>query len=151
MKHVTSPVIGSPVGDSSTKPSVVNHVAHILVVDDDEMVRQVIAAALRRVGYSVEEAANGREVVEHLKLRPVNLVITDILMPERDGLETIMSLSGENRAMPIIAMTGLSSHSALYLEMARTFGALRILEKPFEMAELVRIVGEVLSAQPHQE
>ncbi len=117
---------------------------HILVVDDDESVRQVIASALKREGYTVQEAANGREAVEHLKQRAVDLVITDILMPEQDGLETIMSVSGENRAVPIIAMTGLSSHSALYLEMARTFGALRILEKPFEMAELVRIAGEVL-------
>jgi two-component system response regulator (stage 0 sporulation protein F) len=124
--------------------------AQILVVDDDDMVRQVIVSALTREGYTVAEAANGREAVEQLKLRPSDLVITDILMPERDGLETIISLSGESRNVPIIAMTGLSSHSALYLEMAQTFGALHILEKPFEMAELVRITREVLAEHPRQ-
>jgi CheY-like chemotaxis protein len=124
--------------------------AQILVVDDDDMVRQVIVSALTREGYTVAEAANGREAVEQLKLRPADLVITDILMPERDGLETIISLSGESRNVPIIAMTGLSSHSALYLEMAQTFGALHILEKPFEMAELVRIARKVIAEHRRQ-
>lgn len=124
---------------------------HILVIDDDDMVRQVIVSALKREGYSVGEAENGREAVEQLKARPADLVITDILMPERDGLETIMSLNRGSDAIPIIAMTGLSSHSALYLEMARTFGALHMLEKPFEMAELVKVTREILSGEPRRE
>ena len=122
--------------------------ARLLVIDDDEMVREVIASALQRAGHAVSQAANGREAAERIKQKPVDLVITDILMPERDGLETIISLNREHGPVPIIAMTGLSSHSALYLEMARTFGAVRILEKPFEMSELVRITEEILSEPP---
>jgi DNA-binding NtrC family response regulator len=118
--------------------------ARILVIDDDEMVREVIVTALTRAGYTVAQAANGREAAAQMKAEPAELVVTDILMPEQDGLETIMTLNRENGPVPIIAMTGMSSRSALYLEMARTFGALRILEKPFEMSELVRIAGEIL-------
>ena len=125
--------------------------AHILVVDDDQMVRDVIVSVLTREGYTVSQAANGREAAEQFQKLPADLVVTDILMPERDGLETIMALTGGKNSVPIIAMTGLSSTSALYLEMARTFGALRILEKPFEMSELVRIAGEVLSEHPRSQ
>jgi len=119
----------------------------ILVVDDDEMVRDAIASALKRSGYSVLEAADGREAAARFKLEPVDLVITDILMPERDGLETIQSLSRGADSVPIIAMTGLSSRSSLYLEMARTFGAVRVLEKPFELSELIRVTRELLAAR----
>ena len=119
----------------------------ILVVDDDEMVRDAIASALKRSGYSVLEAADGREAADRFKLDPVDLVITDILMPERDGLETIQSLSRGTDSVPIIAMTGLSCRSSLYLEMARTFGAVRVLEKPFELSELIRVTRELLAAR----
>lgn len=117
----------------------------ILVVDDDDMVRDAIASALKRSGYTVLEAADGREAAIRFKREPVDLVITDILMPERDGLETIQALSNGSGSVPIIAMTGLSSRSSLYLEMARTFGAVRVLEKPFELTELIRVTKELLA------
>lgn len=119
--------------------------ARILVVDDDEMVRDAIASALRRAGYTVDEASNGREAAERFQSQPADLVITDILMPERDGLETIMTLTRDTGGVPIVAMTGLSSRSALYLEMARTFGAVRVLEKPFELTELVDVTRELIA------
>lgn len=119
----------------------------ILVVDDDEMVRDAIASALKRADYSVLEAADGREAASRFKTEPVDLVITDILMPERDGLETIQALNRGADSVPIIAMTGLSSRSSLYLEMARTFGAVRVLEKPFELTELIRVTKELLAAK----
>ncbi len=109
------------------------------------MVRDAIASALKRSGYMVLEAADGREAAIRFKREPVDLVITDILMPERDGLETIQALSSGAREVPIIAMTGLSSRSSLYLEMARTFGAVRVLEKPFELTELIRVTKELLA------
>jgi two-component system chemotaxis response regulator CheY len=120
----------------------------ILVVDDDEMVRDAIASALKRAGYAVSEAANGREAAELFRSEPADLVITDILMPEKDGLETILTLNRGSGAVPIIAMTGLSSRSSLYLEMAKTFGAVRVLEKPFELTELVGVTRELLAASP---
>ncbi len=119
--------------------------SHILVIDDDDMVRDPILSVLRRAGFTVEEASNGREAAEKFKAQPADLVITDILMPERDGLETIMNFSQETGGVPIIAMTGLSSRSALYLEMARTFGAVRVLEKPFELSELLSVTRELLA------
>lgn len=117
----------------------------ILVVDDDEMVRDAIAAALKRAGYTVLEAADGREAATRFKREPVDLVITDILMPERDGLETIQALNRGADSVPIIAMTGFSSRSSLYLEMARTFGAVRVLEKPFELTELIAVTRALLA------
>lgn len=117
----------------------------ILVVDDDEMVRDAIAAALKRAGYTVLEASDGREAAMRFKREPVDLVITDILMPERDGLETIQALNRGADSVPIIAMTGLSSRSSLYLEMARTFGAVRVLEKPFELTELIAVTRALLA------
>ncbi len=121
--------------------------ASILVVDDDEMVRDALASALKRGGYTVLEAADGREAAARFSREAVDLVVTDILMPERDGLETIQALSRGAGSVPIIAMTGFSSRSSLYLEMARTFGAVRVLEKPFELSELLAVTRELLGAK----
>jgi CheY-like chemotaxis protein len=139
--------VGSSLQSSSGPAPAPLIMPSILVVDDDEMVRDAIASALKRAGYSVLEAADGREAATRFKSQPVDLVITDILMPERDGLETIQSLNHGPDPVPIIAMTGLSSRSSLYLEMARTFGAVRVLEKPFELTELIQVTRELLAAK----
>src|SRR5262245_58377489 len=104
--------------------------ARILVVDDEKMVRNVVASTLRKEGHRVSEAANGREAAEEFQIDPPDLIITDILMPESDGLDMMMTLRAQSTVPPVIAMTGLSAHSQLYLDIAQSLGAQRTLAKP---------------------
>lgn len=119
--------------------------AHILIVDDEETIRDIIAAALTFAGYQVETASNGREAVQRFERQRADLVITDLVMPEKDGIETVMELHKTQPDLPIIAMSGQSSHSPLYLGMAKKLGARRTLAKPFSVETLLTTVKEVLA------
>src|ERR1044072_7815283 len=118
--------------------------ANILLIDDDEGVRDVILSTLKRAGHTVSVAVNGVEAGRSLKTETPALVITDIIMPERDGLETILALQHDKRMIPVIAMTGMWNKSSLYLKIAKDLGAVKILTKPFEMQELIAATNEVL-------
>ena len=78
----------------------------VLVVDDQDQVRQLIRETLEQAGYEVEEACDGKEGLDRYRVRSTDLVIMDILMPDQDGLETIMTLRQEFPDIRIIAMTG---------------------------------------------
>jgi CheY-like chemotaxis protein len=119
--------------------------ALILVIDDDPAMLQMLSAGLKRHGHDTMEALNGREAAAMLRQAIVDLVITDILMPERDGLEVIMGLRQSNPSLPIIAMSGLPLDVAPYLNAARKLGARHALVKPFPISELVRVVNMVLA------
>ena len=122
--------------------------ATILLVDDDEGVRTLLHKALVAAGHEVEDAWNGDVALAAYRRQPRDLVITDLVMPEKDGLETIMALRRLNPAVKIIAMSGggrTLGLGQLYLETARTFGADRILAKPFTSTALLTAVTEVLS------
>ena len=121
--------------------------AHILVIDDDEMVRAMTKAALETGGHSVSTAADGREAARKVDQEKFDLLITDIIMPDRDGLEVITGLKGRAR-MPVIAMTGLFIDAALYLKIAQTLGADRTIQKPFTGQQLLHLVREVLQTKP---
>jgi CheY-like chemotaxis protein len=121
--------------------------ARILVVDDETEVRQVIVTALRREGHSVRDASNGLEATRSLEQESPDLVITDILMPERDGFETIMALQGGRKTIPVIAMSGAGDQGPLYLKVAKGLGAVRLLAKPFSIEELVTATNEALGGQ----
>lgn len=116
----------------------------ILIVDDDDSVRGLIATTLRATGFDVQTASDGREAVEAFAKAPADLVITDLVMPEKDGIEIVLELRKAHPDLPIIAMSGQSSHSPLYLGMAKRLGARRTLEKPFTIKTLVAAVKEVL-------
>ena len=119
----------------------------ILLVDDNDDFRRAALLALQHAGYQVAEARNGAQAVhECFSLRP-DLVILDLLMPEQEGLETILELRQLNAALPIIAISG-GGHSAAgdYLVMAQKLGANRVLAKPFLLAEMLRTISEVLAA-----
>ena len=121
-------------------------VAVILVVDDDPMIRETMQQILETAGHTVVCAENGSRALHEFKARPPDLVITDIIMPEREGIETILELRRLRPDAPIVAISGASrSGNADYLEMARKFGANAILAKPFEADELVAVVNRVLS------
>ncbi len=115
---------------------------NILVVEDDPEVRHLIRRTLEDAGYDVCEAANGKEADKAVKAAPFDLVITDILMPEQDGLETIIHLRRTTPGTKIIAISG--TQNELFLRDARGLGASAILAKPFQPAALLDIVKRQL-------
>jgi DNA-binding NtrC family response regulator len=93
----------------------------------------------------VEEARNGHEGSRHYRAAPADLVMTDILMPEREGLETIRALRQEFPAVKFMAISGAGPTGRLYfLPLATMFGALLTLQKPFTLQQLHEVVREVL-------
>ncbi len=118
--------------------------ASILLIEDDTPLREVLATTLTNAGHTVLQAADGRQGIELFHVSPTDVVITDIIMPGQEGIETIMALRKEFPRLPIIAMSGGASHSRTYLGMAAKLGAHRTLAKPFTPAELLRAITEVL-------
>ena len=115
----------------------------VLVIDDNEDVRTVIELSLKAEGFEVAVAENGRRGAAMLRERGAQIVVTDILMPEQDGVETIAQLRAEFPEVKIIAISGASSATGFdYLAVPGQLGA-RILRKPFEMRELVNLVREL--------
>lgn len=114
----------------------------ILIVDDEASVRDIVRRKLEACGYDICEAANGKEAIAALEAMPFDLVITDIIMPERDGLETILYI---RKAQPIVKVIAISAPSnELYLQNAAALGAARTFEKPLRLAELASAVDELL-------
>ena len=105
----------------------------VLVVDDQDQVRQLIRETLEQAGYEVEEARDGKEGLERYRMKVVDLVIMDILMPDQDGLEGIMVLRREFPDSRVIAMTGGSEVVGFgnVLDIAKMLGARRTLQKPW--------------------
>jgi CheY-like chemotaxis protein len=123
--------------------------AHILVIDDDPVLRRVITLALEAAGHSVLRCENGRKAIEYLTHEPADLLITDIIMPEMDGVETVRAARRLQPRLPILAISGGGSFDpADYLGIARAFGATDILPKPFRPADLVDRVAKLLAAGP---
>ncbi|MES2697561.1 MAG: response regulator [Verrucomicrobiota bacterium] len=117
----------------------------ILLIDDDEMLRNVLAKTLSYAGHTVIQAADGQQGVELSRVTPVDIVITDLVMPVKEGVETILILKRERPTLPIIAISGGVSNSKLYLEIAGKIGARRIVAKPFSPQELLQHVNEVMA------
>jgi len=119
--------------------------ARILVIDDEEPIRRLLSQALASAGHEVLEAADGREALRMHQERPSELVITDILMPEQDGLEVIMALRRDTPDLKIIAMSGGGMfQQEAALQMAEPLGAIATLRKPFGMRSLLEVVMHVL-------
>lgn len=118
--------------------------ARILVVEDDENLRAIILRCLRDGGHQVDEAANGRLAMAKFMTEPPDLVVTDLIMPEQEGLQTIREMKKTFRGLPVIAMSGGLTHSGLYLDLARKLGVATILPKPFTPAQLQAAVASVL-------
>jgi CheY-like chemotaxis protein len=117
----------------------------VLVVDDDPMIRGVVGACLRHVGFVVHEASDGRKALTFLSHRSVELVICDILMPDLDGIELVMRLSDRHPGIKILAISGEGQFGpGPFLTMAGHLGAHRTLAKPFEPAQLVQAVEEII-------
>jgi CheY-like chemotaxis protein len=115
------------------------------VIDDEPMIRHMIARILERAGYLTVCAANGVQGLACFRRERPSLVITDIIMPEREGIETIRQLLREGPGTPIIAISGgTRAGAADFLAMARELGASAILRKPFEPLDLLEHVERCL-------
>jgi CheY-like chemotaxis protein len=120
----------------------------ILVVEDEESLRDVMHKLLSRSGYQVDCANNGREAITKVRTRTPDLVITDLIMPEVEGLELICMLRKEFPSLPIIATSGGGRCGPQdYLLLAAKFGAAKVLPKPFTQEQLVGVVTEVLQSR----
>jgi CheY-like chemotaxis protein len=123
--------------------------ARILVIDDDDTVRLSIRLALEDAEHEVDEAPDGAAGMARLKVQPADLVVTDIFMPEKEGLETIDEIRHDYPDAKIIAISGGGRMEPQdYLEIARQLGADRALLKPFDIQLLVDTVAELLKGKP---
>ncbi len=118
----------------------------ILLVDDDVDVRLVLSEILKLEGYAVQTANDGRQGLRMLEENTVDLVITDVLMPEMDGLEVIRTIRKINSSVPIIAMSGGGKRDMDFLIEATEFGATKVVNKPFDIDELVEVVNNILDS-----
>lgn len=122
-------------------------VIRILIIDDDSSVRAMISAALSDEGYEVSEAADGMEGMKSYQNSPTDLVITDLVMPGKEGLETIIELRREFPEVKVIAISGGTRYgSDTNLRAAERLGARQILSKPFKIPALLKAVREALSS-----
>ena len=117
----------------------------ILLIYDDPTLRRALRIALERSGHQVAEAANGREGLAAFAAQPADLVVTDIIMPDVEGIETIRKLRRQSQMVPIIAISGGGRGSAEdYLLYAKVLGATRVFEKPFDIDTMRSAVASLL-------
>ncbi len=121
--------------------------ADIVVVEDNTDLRQIIAHILTKAGHSVTEACDGSEILEILAKQPADIVLTDIVMPNQEGIQTIVQIRRHYPHLKIIGMSsGGSEGEGYYLEMAREFGANATLAKPFPKGKLLETVEALIGA-----
>lgn len=118
----------------------------ILVVDDNADMRELMRVVLEQAGYAVHLAEDGEAGLTAQRAQPADLIVADIFMPNRDGLEIIGQLRSDYPAVKVLAISGGGSRvkGASYLATAREVGAHRVLAKPFDADELLRAVRALL-------
>jgi len=121
--------------------------ARILIIDDEELFRNMLRQMLEQAGHKVTEAPEGGQGIEAYRKEPTDLVITDIFMPEKEGISTIQELKQEFPSVKVIAVTGGGKKNCgfEYLSFAENVGADKTLNKPFERQELLDAVDELLA------
>ena len=122
--------------------------AKILIVDDEDPVRYLVKEMLRMSNHEITEAKNGLEAFEKYCEQPADLIITDLVMPDKSGIDLIMELKDQFPAVRILAISGGGGITGRfdYLPIAHLLGADFILKKPFQMKELCSKVEELLAA-----
>ena len=124
--------------------------ARILIIDDDRDMLYTLRQILTCAGHEVLEASDGAAGLRLFRQERPEFVITDIFMPEQDGLETILTLKSEFPTVKIIAISGGGQIGNLsYLEMAGPFGAERLLCKPFTRQDLLSAIQELAEGERH--
>ena len=119
--------------------------AHILVIDDEKQIRMMLRKMLEAEGYTVTEAADGTEGITRYQEHPADLIITDIIMPEKEGIETIMELKKQNPGVKIIAMSGGGKNQPEgYLKTAKLLGAKETFSKPIRKETLLQAIKNLV-------
>jgi len=120
-------------------------VKHILVVDDDDDIRSFVRELLKINNFKITEAANGIEGLKEFKGNMPDLVVTDIIMPEMEGISFIRELRNHNKEIPIIAMTG-NVHGRMeeFLNISSQLGADEVLRKPVEAGEFLEVINRLI-------
>ncbi|MCD4737057.1 MAG: response regulator [Bacteroidales bacterium] len=117
----------------------------ILIIDDEPQIRSLLTKMLKREGFNVIVASDGKEGMRLFNKEPADLVITDIIMPEKEGIEIIQELRKDHPTLPIIAISGGGRNSSdSYLKIAKIFGANEIFEKPVEKQKLINAIKTAL-------
>ncbi len=119
--------------------------ARILIIDDESQIRSMLRLMLERVGYEIAEAPDGIEGIRQYRENPADLIITDLIMPNKDGIGMIIDLKKEFPKVKIIAMSGGGvNRPEGYLDGAKKLGASRTLTKPIDRDEMLKAVKETL-------
>ena len=126
-------------------------IATVLVIDDDALLREAVRAILEQGGYNVREAADGEAALKFLAANPIDIVLLDILMPRKDGIETLLEMKKQFPGITVYAMsTGSGGKGHDFLSVAAKFGADGILYKPFSPNDVLTLVRsrEALPSSP---
>jgi CheY-like chemotaxis protein len=124
----------------------------ILVIDDEVAIRRALRTVLELAGYQIREARNGHDALRLWREEESDLVITDIHMPDKDGIETILELRALSPDLPIIAVSGSGEKKSRdLLHDAKLFGPIWTMDKPFGLTELLKRVSEVLEVAERRE
>ena len=118
----------------------------ILVIDDDEIVNDMLVQFLTEAGYEVEGVRDGVQGVQAAETKLFDLIVSDIVMPEKEGLETIIEIRGKKKNLPVIVISGGGKVTAdEYLNLAKVFGADYTFKKPIELDQFLEAVRHCLS------
>lgn len=118
----------------------------VLIIEDDEFVQNMLKQTFERAGYDVATASDGRIGIKLYKSKPFDVVITDLIMPEMEGIETISQLRKSNPDVKVIAISGGGRNSPDdYLHLAKKMGATRTFTKPLDRNKLLDAVKELIS------
>jgi CheY-like chemotaxis protein len=122
--------------------------ACILIVEDDKDLREMLRDSLVKRKHTVLEASNGKEAILRFKPSITDLLITDLIMPDEDGLKLIMDIKTLKPAIKIIAISGGGKAGpGNYLDVAKALGANAVFSKPFSLKDLLTKIGELLNPE----
>jgi two-component system, cell cycle response regulator CpdR len=122
----------------------------VLIVEDDKELREMLKMSLLRSGFTVMEAENGKDAIAHFKPLVTDLVVTDLIMPEEDGLKVVIKLRELKPSIRIIAISGGGKVGpGSYLNLAKALGADAIYSKPFSIKDLISKIENLLDSEQH--
>jgi CheY-like chemotaxis protein len=120
--------------------------ARILLIEDDDNFRKMLKLTLTDVGYEVIEATDGEQGIDLYRRQPADLVVTDIIMPNKEGTETIIQLKKEFPDVKIVAISGGGlTKSDVYLRVANLLGVERTFSKPFDKSEFLQTLAALMT------
>jgi DNA-binding response OmpR family regulator len=123
----------------------------VLIVEDEKELREMLKISLTRRKFTVLEAENGRDAIIHFKPSITDLVVTDLIMPDEDGLKVIMKLREIKPSIKIIAISGGGKAGpGSYLSLAKALGANATFSKPFSINDLIARIEELLNLEQHK-